>query len=185
LRHGDDSTSDIRSLRTFCRCFCAPTATIGLGMALNSAMRVCARVQIQVCPEPPLVFSHELLSGLRTGFQVVFPLRIACVFLHVERGRSSKRVWRSHRIIYLQGLAGCLHSSPAPSIPPIVRSYCAFGPLATTAGRVTPGGGKVFAWKSAYAENMHVLQFQQGQDVRILLQCFQFRKCDACTLSVV
>jgi hypothetical protein len=35
---------------------------------------------------------------LRTGFLVVSPLRIACVFLHVERGRSSKRVWRSPRI---------------------------------------------------------------------------------------
>jgi hypothetical protein len=69
----------------------------GLGMALNSAMRVCARVQIPVCPEPPLVFSHELLGRLRTEFLVVSPLRIACVFLHVERGRCSKRVWRSHR----------------------------------------------------------------------------------------
>jgi hypothetical protein len=35
-------------------------------MALNSDMRVCAQVQIPVCPEPPLVFSHELLGGLRT-----------------------------------------------------------------------------------------------------------------------
>jgi hypothetical protein len=69
-------------------------------MALNSAMRVCSRVQIPVCPEPPLVFSHELPGGLRTGFLVVSPLRIACVFLHVERGRSSQRVWRSPRIIY-------------------------------------------------------------------------------------
>jgi hypothetical protein len=60
-----------------------------------------ARVQIRVCPEPSLVFSHELLGGLRTGFLVVSPFRIACVFLYVERGRSSKRVWRSPRIIYL------------------------------------------------------------------------------------
>jgi hypothetical protein len=37
---------------------------------------------------------------LRTGFLVVSPLRIAYAFLHVERGRSSKRVWRSRRIIY-------------------------------------------------------------------------------------
>jgi hypothetical protein len=64
-------------------------------------MRVCARVQIPVCPEPPLVLSHELLGGLRTEFLVGFPLRIACVFLPVERGRTSKRVWRSHRIICL------------------------------------------------------------------------------------
>jgi hypothetical protein len=40
-------------------------------MALNSAMRVCARVQIPVCPERPPVFSHELLGGLRAGFLVV------------------------------------------------------------------------------------------------------------------
>jgi hypothetical protein len=39
-------------------------------------MRVCARVQIRVCPEPPLVFSHALLGGLRTGFLVVSSLRI-------------------------------------------------------------------------------------------------------------
>jgi hypothetical protein len=39
-------------------------------MALKSAMRVCVRVQILVCPEPPLVFSHELLGGVRTGFLV-------------------------------------------------------------------------------------------------------------------
>jgi hypothetical protein len=73
---------------------------MGLGMALNLAMRVCAWVQVPVCPEPPLVFSRELLGGLRTGFLVVSPLPIACVFPHVERGRSSKHVWRSHRIVY-------------------------------------------------------------------------------------
>jgi hypothetical protein len=37
---------------------------------------------------------------MRLGFLVVSPFRIAGVFLHVERGRSSKRVWRSPRIIY-------------------------------------------------------------------------------------
>jgi hypothetical protein len=79
---------------------------VGLGMALNSSMRICARVQIPVCPEPPLVFSHELLGGLRTGFLVVSPLRIACVFLLVERARSSKRVWRRHRIVYLHCAVG-------------------------------------------------------------------------------
>jgi hypothetical protein len=66
-----------------------------------SHVRMCPRVQIPVCPEPPLDFSHELLCGLRTGFLVVSPLRIASALLHVERGRSSKRVWRSPRIIYL------------------------------------------------------------------------------------
>jgi hypothetical protein len=40
------------------------------------------------------------VSFIHLGFLVVSPFRIACVFLHVERGRSSKRVWRSHRIIY-------------------------------------------------------------------------------------
>jgi hypothetical protein len=31
---------------------------------------------------------------------LVSPFRIACVYLHAERGRSFKRVWRSPRIIY-------------------------------------------------------------------------------------
>jgi hypothetical protein len=66
-------------------------------MAVNSAMHACARVRISVCPEPPLVFSHELLGGLRTGFLVASPLRIACAFLHWERGQSIKRLWRSHQ----------------------------------------------------------------------------------------
>jgi hypothetical protein len=70
---------------------------VDLVMALNSAMRVCARVQIPVCPQPP----HELLCKLRTGYLVVSPLRIACAFLHWERDRSSKQVWRSQRPIYL------------------------------------------------------------------------------------
>jgi hypothetical protein len=86
--------ANTRALMSMCAC------AVALGMALNSAMRVGARVQIPVCPEPPLVFSHDLLGGLRTGFLVVSPLRIACAFLLVERGRSSKRVWRSPRIIY-------------------------------------------------------------------------------------
>jgi hypothetical protein len=75
LRHHHRSTSSSPTLR--------------LEMALSSAMRVCARVRIPVCPEPPLVFSHELLGGLRTGFLVDSPLRIACVFLHWEGDRSS------------------------------------------------------------------------------------------------
>jgi hypothetical protein len=45
----------------------------GPGRTLNSAAGLPARVQIPVFPEPPLVFSHELLGGLRTGF-LVFPL---------------------------------------------------------------------------------------------------------------
>jgi hypothetical protein len=42
----------------------------------------------------------ELLGRVRLGFLVVSPFRIACVFLHVERGRSSKRVLRIPRIPY-------------------------------------------------------------------------------------
>jgi hypothetical protein len=45
-------------------------------------------------------FRTSSWAGLRTAFLVVFPLRIACAFLHVERGQSSKRVWRSPQIIY-------------------------------------------------------------------------------------
>jgi hypothetical protein len=35
------------------------------------------------------------VSRVRLGFLVVSFFRISCVFLHVERGRRSKRVWRS------------------------------------------------------------------------------------------
>jgi hypothetical protein len=62
-------------------------------------MRVCAQVQVPVFPEPPLVFSHELLSALRTGVQELCPLLIPCVLLHVDQGRRSKRVWPGHQII--------------------------------------------------------------------------------------
>jgi hypothetical protein len=64
-------------------------------------MRVCARVRILVLPSATSRLLSELLARVRLGFLVVLPLRIACVFLHVERGRSSKRVWRSPRIIYV------------------------------------------------------------------------------------
>jgi hypothetical protein len=42
------------------------------------------RIRVLVCPEPPLVFSHELLGRLRTGVLMVSPLQNACVFLHWE-----------------------------------------------------------------------------------------------------
>jgi hypothetical protein len=59
------------------------TSSLGyFGMALNSAMRVCALGRIPVCPEPPLVFWHEHLGRLCPGFLVVSPLRIAYAFLH-------------------------------------------------------------------------------------------------------
>jgi hypothetical protein len=56
--------------------------------------------QIPVFPELPLIFWHELLGGLCTGFLVVSPSRTAGVLLHWERGRRPKRVWCIHRIIY-------------------------------------------------------------------------------------
>jgi hypothetical protein len=68
---------------------------------LKFSMRIRARVQIRPCPQPPLVFSHELLGRLRTGFLVVSPLRLARVFLHCEQGQSYKQVWLGHRITYL------------------------------------------------------------------------------------
>jgi hypothetical protein len=51
-----------------------------------------ARVQIPVPPSATSRLLYELLGRVRLGFLVVSPFRIACVFLHVERGRSSKRV---------------------------------------------------------------------------------------------
>jgi hypothetical protein len=71
------------------------------GKTLNSAAGLPARVQIPVPPSATSRLLYELLVRVRLGFLVVSPSRIACVFLHVERGRSSKRVWRSPRIIYL------------------------------------------------------------------------------------
>jgi hypothetical protein len=115
LSHLATSTYSYTLHPSICPSKSSITCTRGLGMALNSAMRVCARVQIPVCPEPPLVFSHELMAGLRTGFLVVSPLRIACVFLHVERGRSSKPVWRSPRIIYYLFCTRVLHPNGIPT----------------------------------------------------------------------
>jgi hypothetical protein len=61
----------------------------------------CPPVQIPVPPSATSRLLYELLDRVRLGFLVVSPFRIACVFLHVEPGQSSKRVWRSPRIIYL------------------------------------------------------------------------------------
>jgi hypothetical protein len=47
-------------------------STRGLGMALLLRHARMRPVQIPVCPEPPLVFSHELLGGSRTGLLVIF-----------------------------------------------------------------------------------------------------------------
>jgi hypothetical protein len=85
-------------------------------------MRVCARVLIPVYPEPLLVFSHELLGGLHTGLLVVSPSRIACAFLHVERGRSSKRVWRSPQIIYYMISHTVLRFTPCYTILTVAAS---------------------------------------------------------------
>jgi hypothetical protein len=74
---------------------------MALGWPLTQPCALCARVQIPVPPSATSRLLYELLGRVRLGFLVVSPFRIACVFLHVERGRSSKRVWRSPRIIYL------------------------------------------------------------------------------------
>jgi hypothetical protein len=57
-------------------------------------------LQISVPPSATSRLLYELLGGVRLGFLVLSPCRIACVFLHVERGRSYKRVWSSSRIMY-------------------------------------------------------------------------------------
>jgi hypothetical protein len=69
-------------------------------MALNSAMRAMRpgsypglpRATSRLFARAPGRVAHWVSGG--------FPLRIACVFLHVERCRSSKRVWRSPRITF-------------------------------------------------------------------------------------
>jgi hypothetical protein len=66
--------------------------TLSPGNALNSAAGLPAQVQIPVPPSATSRLLYELLGRVRLGFLVVSPFRIACVFLHVERGRSSKRV---------------------------------------------------------------------------------------------
>jgi hypothetical protein len=67
------------------------------GETLNSATGLPARVQIPVPPSVTSRLFYELLGRVRLGFLVVSPIRIAFAFLHVEQGRSSKRVWRSPR----------------------------------------------------------------------------------------
>jgi hypothetical protein len=59
-----------------------------------------ARVQIPVQPSATSRLLYELLGRVRLRLLVVSPLRIACVFLHVERGLSARRVWRSPRVIH-------------------------------------------------------------------------------------
>jgi hypothetical protein len=73
----------------------------GPAKTLNSAAGLPERVQIPVPPSTTSRLLYELLGWVRLGFLVVSPFQIACTFLHWERGRSSKRVWRSHRIIHL------------------------------------------------------------------------------------
>jgi hypothetical protein len=51
-------------------------------------------------PRAPSRLFARVLGGLRTGFLWVFPLRIACVFLHVERGRILSEYGVVPRIIY-------------------------------------------------------------------------------------
>jgi hypothetical protein len=47
-------------------------------------MRVCAQARIPICPETPLVFSQEVLGGMRTEFPLLSPLRIAYVFVATQ-----------------------------------------------------------------------------------------------------
>jgi hypothetical protein len=53
---------------------------------LNRAAGMPARVQIPVPPSATSRLSYELLGRVRLGFLVVCPFRIACKFLHWERG---------------------------------------------------------------------------------------------------
>jgi hypothetical protein len=107
------------------------------GKMLNSAVGLPARVQIPVPPSANSRLLYELLRSVRLGFLVVSPLRIACVFLHVEQGQSSKRVWYP-RIIYL--FISCLPSS-CRVLPILLRqlasskwsSLSAASPLASVA----------------------------------------------------
>jgi hypothetical protein len=71
-----------------------------LGKTLNSAAGLAARVRIRILPCATSRLLYKLLGRVRLGFLVVSPFRIAGAFLHVERSRSSKRVWRSPRIIH-------------------------------------------------------------------------------------
>jgi hypothetical protein len=81
---------------------CTPVTLLGHrpGKTFNSATGLPARVQITVQPSATSHLLNKLLGKVRLGFLVVSPFRIACVLLHVERGRSSKQVWRSPRIYY-------------------------------------------------------------------------------------
>jgi hypothetical protein len=66
----------------------------------NSTAGLPARVRIPVPPSATFCLLHELLGRVRLGFLVVSPFRVACVVLHVERGRSSKQVLRSPETIH-------------------------------------------------------------------------------------
>jgi hypothetical protein len=52
--------------------------------------------------------------SIHTSAHGTLSIRTACVFLHVERGRSSKQVWRSLRIIYSKRLLRFCHYRVAP-----------------------------------------------------------------------
>jgi hypothetical protein len=60
------------------------------GKTLISATGPPARVQIPVPSSATSDIVYELLSRVRLRYLVVSPFRIACVFLHAERGRSSE-----------------------------------------------------------------------------------------------
>jgi hypothetical protein len=73
-------------------------------MALNSAMQVCARVQIPVCAEPPLVFSHELVAGCVLGFW--------CLLLYKLHMYSS--MWSEAEALSEYGVVHHVHQQTQP-----------------------------------------------------------------------
>jgi hypothetical protein len=82
---------------------------VDLGTTLNSAMRLCARVQIPVPQSQHSSFSTSSWAACVLGFWWFPLLRIACVFLHWERGRSSKCGVVTESFVYLFGyLRACV-----------------------------------------------------------------------------
>jgi hypothetical protein len=72
-------------------CRCPSTAHIIRRVKLSiSAEGLPARVRIPVPPSAASRLLYELLDRVRLGFLVVSQFRIACNFLHLDRGRSSK-----------------------------------------------------------------------------------------------
>jgi hypothetical protein len=97
LQHGEYSHGRRIQLCLSMMVVCCIQTRSTLGITLNSAAGLPARVRVPVLPSATSRLIYELLGKVRLGFLVVSPFRIACTFLHWDR--SSKQVWRSHRII--------------------------------------------------------------------------------------